>query len=104
MYPTVIIILVALNRSHMEIGFPKTDDLESRLRRGGALPLRSLTMAVTVDAGATGRLGCDTQPHRKLETMLVMSGQAADLAASGETGLGLGGDAGLGGRKPDVII
>ena len=58
----------------MENGFPKTDASESwgpRRRYGGALPLRSLTVTVAVDTPETARLGCDIQPRRKSETVLL---------------------------------
>ncbi|KAM5531450.1 hypothetical protein V8D89_014907 [Ganoderma adspersum] len=63
-YPTVIIVLVALNRSHMESGFtrPSQDSVY-------ALPLHPLTVAVNTTVSTR----CDSQtPGMRSESVLVI--------------------------------
>ena len=63
-YPTIIIILVALNRSHMESGLIKAT--ESSL--SATVPLRQLT--ITVDTAVTTR--CDMGRQSGSETVLAI--------------------------------
>ncbi|KAM5536302.1 hypothetical protein V8D89_010038, partial [Ganoderma adspersum] len=70
-YPTIIIILVALNRSHMENGFMKAT--ESGFRGALLVPLRQLT--VTADSTAVSTQQCDIERQRSSETVLATCDQ-----------------------------
>ena len=65
-YPTVIIVLVALNRSHFENGF--TDTTQSSVDR---LPL--CPVAVAVNTTVTTR--CDNRSPERPNSMLVIGKQ-----------------------------
>lgn len=67
-YPTIIIVLVALNRSHVENGFMKSSSSRITL---GPEALRPPTAV----ANATVTTCYDSQPRDDTETVLVIGGQ-----------------------------
>lgn len=63
-YPTVIIVLIALNRSHVENGFMKSSQITL-----GPEAVRPLT----VDVNATVITARDGQPGEETETVLIIA-------------------------------
>ncbi len=76
-YPTVIIVLVALNRSHLKDRFMKSSGSQITL---GPEALRPLTVVVN----ATMTTHYDSQPRRNRETVLIIGEQESSCGDSPE--------------------